>query len=60
MIHGQVRNIGEEFSNGCKHPHDPDAPIEETINCRCRLKVVTVGALSFADSSFLDELPVVF
>lgn len=34
---GEVRPIGAPFSNGCRYPRDPLAPIHETINCRCRL-----------------------
>jgi hypothetical protein len=29
--------IGRPFSNGCRYPGDPKAPIGETINCRCHL-----------------------
>ena len=36
-IHGQVRDYGEPFSNGLIEPGDENAPIEETINCRCKL-----------------------
>ena len=32
---GQVRNVGELFSNGLKFPRDPEGPPEETIHCNC-------------------------
>jgi SPP1 gp7 family putative phage head morphogenesis protein len=35
LIDAQVRVIGDPFSNGLMEPHDPSAPREETINCRC-------------------------
>jgi hypothetical protein len=37
-VHGQVRELGKEFSNGCRWPKDPSAPLKETVNCRCRLR----------------------
>jgi HK97 family phage portal protein len=35
LIDGEVRHIGSEFSNGLMYPHDPTAPADEVINCRC-------------------------
>jgi HK97 family phage portal protein len=35
LIDRQVRHIGSAFSNGLMYPHDPTAPAEEVINCRC-------------------------
>lgn len=38
-MHGQERDVGEPFETGdgfsLMYPGDPDAPGEETINCRC-------------------------
>jgi len=34
-IDGQIRTIGERFSNGLLYPNDPSGPPEEIINCRC-------------------------
>lgn len=34
-LDGEVRKIGEAFSNGLKYPGDPSGPAEEVINCRC-------------------------
>lgn len=35
QIDGQVRRIGEKFSNGLTRPLEPGAPAEEVIRCRC-------------------------
>ena len=35
QIDGEIRTIGEPFSNGMLHPGDPSAPAEEAINDRC-------------------------
>jgi len=36
---GQVRKLGEKFISGAGnsllHPHDPNAPAGESVNCRC-------------------------
>ena len=34
-VDGEVRVLGEPFSNGLLHPNDFDAPVSEIINCRC-------------------------
>lgn len=34
-ISGQVRRLGERFTNGLRFPCDPDGPVEEIVNCRC-------------------------
>jgi HAMP domain-containing protein len=43
VMHGQVRGHNEPFRSGLGHdlmfPGDPDAPAEETINCRCTITV---------------------
>jgi len=35
QIDGEVRAIGELFSNGLRYPQDPAGSAESTINCRC-------------------------
>ena len=35
MIDGQVREVGEDFSNGLAYPLEAGAPADEVINCRC-------------------------
>lgn len=36
-LDGETAKVGEEFSNGCEYPGDPDGPPEEIWNCRCTL-----------------------
>lgn len=36
-MHGQIVRVGEPFSNGLLYPGDMSGPIEEWINCRCRV-----------------------
>jgi len=38
-LDGETRKFNEEFRPGLKFPRDPNAPIEETINCRCWLMI---------------------
>lgn len=33
----EIREVGEEFSNGCKYPGDPAGDPSEIYNCRCTL-----------------------
>lgn len=35
QLTGEIRAIGERFSNGLEYPGDEAGPPEETINCRC-------------------------
>ena len=35
QIDGETTIIGEPFSNGMRHPHEPGAPAELVVNCRC-------------------------
>lgn len=37
FLAGEQRGIDEEFLPGLKYPGDPDAPAEETVQCRCVL-----------------------
>lgn len=38
LMDGETVPVGEEFSNGCKFPADPDCPDpSEVYNCRCTL-----------------------
>ena len=34
-LDGQVRAIDSEFAPNLRHPHDPLAPADQVINCRC-------------------------
>lgn len=35
QIDGEIRTVGEAFSNGLMYPMDVGGPAEEVINCRC-------------------------
>jgi len=34
-MNGEVRQVGEPFSNGLLYPRDPNGSAEETMKCRC-------------------------
>jgi hypothetical protein len=36
-MHAQIVKLGERFSNGLEYPGDRNGPLEEFINCRCRI-----------------------
>lgn len=40
LLDGEQVVPGEPFSNGMRYPRDPEGPLNETMGCRCRLKVV--------------------
>lgn len=50
-VDGEVVEIGAQFSNGCRYPGDPDAPPEETVNCRCVAIPVDDALERFADET---------
>lgn len=37
LLDGEIQEVGEEFSNGCRYPGDPNGAPEEIWNCRCTL-----------------------
>ena len=37
QLDGEIREVGEAFSNGCEYPGDPNGRPEEIWNCRCTL-----------------------
>lgn len=42
-LDGEVRPVGEAFSNGCEYPADPKGDPAEIYNCRCSLRGVVKG-----------------
>lgn len=42
-IDGEIVPVGEEFSNKCLYPGDPNGPPHEIWNCRCHLRGVVQG-----------------
>ncbi len=51
QIDGEVREIGETFSNGLLHPGDPSAAPEDTCNCRCTTLPVAEDVEQFAEDT---------
>lgn len=45
-LDGEERKIDEKFSNGCKHPGDPNGPPSEVWNCRCTL-ITQIGKQNY-------------
>lgn len=43
-MEGEERAVGETFSNGGLHPHDPALDPSETVNCRCTLEIKIIEA----------------
>ena len=56
-MHGQIVRVGEPFSNGLLYPGDMSGPIEEWINCRCRLVpfIMPEGFTAPAQGFFYEE-----
>lgn len=64
-INGEVRPVGEPFSNGLMYPGDPSGPPEEVYNCRCTMEWVDAPGEAapdggvrygeFRDLSYVDD-----
>ena len=39
-VDGEVRAMGQSFSNGLLYPGDPSGPADEVINCTCTVSPV--------------------
>ena len=44
IMDGEMREVGEKFSNGCLFPGDPSGAPAEIYNCRCRLISAVEGS----------------
>ena len=44
-IHGEIRDLDDEFSNGLQYPADPDGDPSEVWNCRCYLTEIIGNAI---------------
>lgn len=42
-LDGEIRPVGEQFSNGLEYPADPHGDASEIYNCRCSLRGVVKG-----------------
>lgn len=49
LMDGEMVDVGEEFSNGCRYPGDPSGEPEEVYNCRCTMRAHLTG-FSFSDT----------
>ena len=59
-LDGEVRPVGEAFSNGCEYPADPKGDPAEIYNCRCTLRGVVKGlerrSGKYRDTSAIDGM----
>lgn len=57
-MHGQVRRHNDKFISGAgnllQYPHDPAAPLSETIQCRCRAVTRFRAALEYERDNLLQ------
>lgn len=55
----EVQEVGEQFSNGCYYPGDPDGDPSEVYNCRCSVRALVSGlqpmARNFRDLSQIED-----
>lgn len=50
LLDGEIRKVGEKFSNGVRYPGDPNGEPQEVYNCRCCL----IGAFDYLDNDLSD------
>lgn len=56
QLDGEVRDVGEEFSNGLMFPGDPDGAPAEIYNCRCRELPVVYGINPLIEGQRINKL----
>lgn len=56
QLDGEVRDIGEPFSNGLLFPGDPDGAPAEIYNCRCRELPVVYGINPLIEGKRINKL----
>lgn len=62
-LNGKIIRKGELFSNGLRHPGDPNGPAKEVINCRCTIvpwippfdKMPPTGMTEFTEADLIDK-----
>lgn len=56
QLDGEVREVGQAFSNGCRYPGDPQARGSEIYNCRCTL-AAAIDGVDASDAERWSKLP---
>lgn len=54
-VDGEIKELGESFSNGLQFPGDPGGPAAEVINCRCVLLQRAKWALDEDELKILQD-----
>ncbi len=54
-VDGEIRELGEKFSNGLEYPGDPGGKASEVVNCRCALLQRAKWALTESELDTLKE-----
>lgn len=54
QLDGEMVDVGEKFSNGCRFPGDPSGAPEEVYNCRCAVVSAIEGT---ALAGNIEDLP---
>ena len=56
-VHGEIRELDEEFSNGLQYPADPDGDPSEVWNCRCYLQEIIDETSIQVDEEWVNAKP---
>lgn len=58
LVHGEVRNLDDAFSNGLQYPADPDGDAGEVWNCRCWLtEIIDDSDIPEINEEWVKEKP---